>query len=277
MTSDGERIGAAAEPDPADGTDERLTLVLDGYEGPLDALLDLARAQRVDLTKISILALVDQYLAFVERVRSRRLELAADHLVMAAWLAYLKSRILLPEPDEEEPSGEELAAGLAFQLRRLEAMRDAAAALGGRPRLGLARYARGAPETLETLRVPTLDLDLAGLLRAYADVRRREATAVLRVEPERLHTIEEALERLSVALGRMPDWTRLESFAPRDPGSLAARSALAAHLAAALELARDGKLEIRQDRPFTSVWIRSPVGNGAEDRPSILVELAPDE
>jgi len=265
------------EPLPVDDSGSRLTLVLDGYEGPLDALLDLARGQKVDLAKISILALVDQYLAFVERVRSTRLELAADHLVMAAWLAYLKSRILLPEPDEEEPSGEELAAGLAFQLRRLEAMRAAAAALVVRPRLGLDRFVRGSPEPIEALRTTTLDLDLSGLLRAYADVRGRGATSVLRVEPDYLHTIEEALERLSAMLGRMPDWTRLDALAPRGPGRLAARSAAAAHLAAALELARDGRLEIRQDRPFAPVWIRSSAEGAVEERGSILVELATDE
>jgi len=258
-------LATAGDPSVVDDPVERLNLVLDGYEGPLDALLDLARGQKVDLTKISILALVDQYLAFVERVRSTRLELAADHLVTAAWLAYLKSRILLPEPDEEEPSGEELAAELAFQLRRLEAMRAAAAALVERPRLGIARLVRGSPEPIEALRTTTLDLDLAGLSRAYADVRGRETSSVLRVEPEYLHTIEEALERLSAALGRLPEWTRLETLAPRCSGPLAARSSLAAHLAAALELARDGGLEIRQDRPFTPVWIRSPAPGAAEE------------
>ena len=237
-------------------TAEQLVLVLDGFEGPLDMLLGLARDQKVDLTKISILALADQFLSFVERAREIRLELAADYLVMAAWLAYLKSRMLLPEPDEEEPSGEEMAAALAFQLQRLEAMKAAAEKLMSRPRLGVDVFPRGAPEDVEIERKSVFQVTLYDLLKAYGEHKRRQETSVLHIEPVKLSSIEDAVERLASMLGRMPDWTVLSSFLPAGGSVLMNRSALAAHFAATLELAKAGRIELRQDQPFSPIWVR---------------------
>ncbi|WP_029007284.1 segregation and condensation protein A [Azospirillum halopraeferens] len=236
---------------------EQLVLDLDGFEGPIDMLLALAREQKVDLTTISILALADQYLAFVAEARRVRLELAADYLVMAAWLAYLKSRLLLPEPDQEEPPAEEMAAALAFQLQRLEAMKDAAARLMARPRLGIDIFARGAPEEVDIARTAVYRVSLYDLLSAYGRHKRRKDTAVLHVEPMRLYSIEDAVHRLEELLGRMPDWTMLQTFLPagvRDP--LLDRSALAAHFAAALELVKAGQADLHQDGAFGPIWVR---------------------
>lgn len=249
----------AAEPDAPEALDpaERLVLVLDGFEGPVDMLLGLAREQKVDLTKISILQLADQYLAFVAEARRLRLELAADYLVMAAWLAYLKSRLLLPEPDEEEPSGEQMAQALAFQLQRLEAMREVAGKLLERPRLGLDVFARGAPEDIDIRRKPVFEATLYDLLKAYGEHKRRRDASVLHMEPLRLYSIEDAVKRLSEVLGRMPDWATLASFLPDERGGpLMGRSALAAHFAATLELAKAGAVELRQDGPFAPIWVR---------------------
>jgi len=238
---------------------ERMMVVLDGFEGPLDLLLGLARDQKVDLTKLSILELADQYLVFVESAQSVRLELAADYLVMAAWLAYLKSRLLLPEPDELEPSGEEMAASLAFQLQRLEAMQNAVAKLLDRPRLGLDVFARGAPEESVVERTTVFQVALYDVLKAYGDHRRRTVGSILRIEAERLYSIEDALERLSALLGSIPEWSVLARFLPPDEErrTLRARSALATHFAASLELAKAGRVELRQDRPFASLWLRA--------------------
>jgi segregation and condensation protein A len=236
---------------------EQLVVALDGFEGPIDMLLTLARDQKVDLTKISILALADQYLAFVAEARKVRLELAADYLVMAAWLAYLKSRLLIPEQPEDEPSGEDMAAALAFQLQRLEAMKGAAAKLLARPRLGVDVFARGAPEDLDIQRKSVFQVTLYDLLKAYGEHKRRRETSVLHMEPMRLYSIEDAVKRLSEMLGRMPDWTTLASFLPREAqGSLMGRSALAAHFAATLELAKAGQVELRQDGAFAPIWVR---------------------
>lgn len=236
---------------------ERLLLVLDGFEGPLDALLSLARDQKVDLTKISILELADQYLAFVAEARRVRLELAADYLVMAAWLAYLKSRFLLPVPDEEEPSGEDMAAALAFQLQRLEAIKAVAAGLMARPRLGVDVFARGAPEALETIEKPIYQTTLYDLLKAYGAHRSRKDGSILQIEPIRLYAVEDAVRRLSVILGQMPDWADLASFLPDEPTEpLMTRSALAAHFVATLELAKAGEVEVRQDGHFRPIYLR---------------------
>lgn len=236
---------------------ERLLLVLEGFAGPLDALLALARDQKVDLTKISILQLADQYLAFVAEARRVRLELAADYLVMAAWLAYLKSRLLLPVPDEEEPSGEDMAAALAFQLQRLEAVKEAAAKLLARPRLGVDVFARGAPESVATIEKPIWQATLYDLLKAYAAHKRRKDGGVLQIEPVRLYAIEEAVRRLSAILGQSLDWADLVSFLPPEPGEpLLTRSALAAHFVATLELAKAGELELRQDGLFQPIFLR---------------------
>lgn len=236
---------------------ERLLLALDGFEGPLDALLALARDQKIDLTRISILELANQYLAFVAEARRVRLELAADYLVMAAWLAYLKSRLLLPVADEEEPSGEDMAAALAFQLQRLEAIKAAAAKLMALPRLGVDVFGRGAPEELATVEKPIYQATLYDLLKAYGEHRRRKDGAVLHVEPLRLYAVEEAVQRLSAILGRMPDWAELAAFLPDqadDP--LMTRSTLAAHFVATLELAKAGEVEVRQDGAFQPIYLR---------------------
>jgi segregation and condensation protein A len=239
---------------------QELVLELDGYEGPIDLLLALAREQKVDLGKISILALADQYLAFIARQRSVRLEIAADYLVMAAWLAYLKSRLLLPQPsDDDEPSGAELAAELEHRLRLLQAMQTAGGRLMARPRTGHDVFLRGMPEGLAVIAVPVYELGLYELLRAYGEGRRRSQAAVLTIEPSDFHSMDEALKHLARFLGRVPDWRELTSFLPQElRGEVYHRSVLAATFAATLELARSGRLELRQDRAFGPIYLRSP-------------------
>jgi segregation and condensation protein A len=241
---------------------DELVVDLDGYEGPLDVLLTLAREQKVDLTKISILALADQYLAFIATARRLQLEVAADYLVMAAWLAYLKSRLLLPEPPgPEQPTGDELAAMLTHQLRRLEAMREVAARLMALPRLDRDVFGRGAPEGLPRRLVPRYEATLLELLRAYGALRQRKENAVLRIVPPELYSMDEALERLQRMVGRVPEWRSLISFLPPVLGhGLIERSAIAATFAASLEMARAGKFELRQDRSFGPVFVRSKPG-----------------
>jgi len=237
-----------------------LVVDLDGFEGPIDALLVLARQQKVDLLHISILQLADQYVAFIAQARRLRLEVAADYLVMAAWLAYLKSRLLLPEPeDDDEPSGPEMAEALAFQLRRLEAMQQAGARVMELPRLGRDVFARGAPEGMRVIRTPVYDLTLYDLLKAYGDQQRRSQAPALEIAPSDYYSLDDALERLSALLGRMPDWQTLESFLPsdlKDPYLM--RSAIAATFVATLELARSGKLTLRQSGAFGPIYLRSP-------------------
>ena len=234
-------------------------LELDGYEGPIDLLLTLAREQKVDLGKISILALADQYLAFLARQHALNLEIAADYLVMAAWLAYLKSRLLLPQPpQDDEPSGTELAAQLEHRLRLLEAMQTAGVRLMGRPRIGQDVFLRGAPEGLIVIPVPVYELALYELLRAYGEGRRRTEAAVLTIEPAEFHSMDDALSRLARFIGHVPNWRELASFLPRElRGELFRRSALAATFAATLELARSGRIELRQDRAFGPIYLRS--------------------
>ena len=241
------------------GEPGKLVVDVDGYEGPLDMLLDLARRQKVDVTRISILDLAEQYLAFIARLRRLRLEIAADYLVMAAWLAYLKSRLLLPDRagEEDEPSGEERAAAVAFQLRRLEAMREAGARLQARPHLGRDVFPRGAPEGLAVTVHAVYDVTLYDLLKSYGARRGRVAGRTLHIAPSDFYSVDEALARLSDALGRIPDWQSLSSFLPTTPGGgLGARSALAATFAASLELTRTGQAQIRQDRAFGPIHIR---------------------
>ena len=255
---------AAIRPEPAEAP-QQLVLDLDGYEGPIDLLLALAREQKVDLGRISILALADQYLAFIARQRELRLEIAADYLVMAAWLAYLKSRLLLPQPpDDDEPSAAELAAVLEHRLRLLEAMQTVGIRLMARPRLGQDVFLRGAPEGLAIVPVPVYELGLYELLQAYGQSRRREAP-VLTIEPSAFASMDDALKRLARFLGHLPDWRELTRFLPQEVrGELFRRSALAATFAAALELVRDGRIELRQDRAFGPIYLRSPpaVGDG---------------
>ncbi|HEY1261059.1 MAG TPA: ScpA family protein [Stellaceae bacterium] len=238
---------------------EQLVLALDGYEGPIDLLLSLAREQKVDLGKISILALADQYLAFIAARRELRLEIAADYLVMAAWLAYLKSRLLLPQPpDDDGPDAEEIATALGHRLKLLEAMQIAGRRLMARPQLGRDFFLRGAPEGVAAVAVPVWQTRLYDLLGAYAEGVRRRETAVLRIEPSAFHSIDAALERFAWFLGRLPQWRELARFLPDEPGGPELRrSALAVTFAAALELARDGRIELRQDRAFGPIWLRS--------------------
>jgi len=232
---------------------------LDGYEGPIDVLLSMAREQKLDLTQISILPLAEQYLAFVVDARRRNLELAADYLVMAAWLAYLKSRLLLPDLSEgDEPTGEEMAAALAFQLQRLEAMQNAGQALMGRHRLGQDFFARGAPEVFRPVANAYYDASLFELLKVYGEQRRRgTGGGILHIEAFELHTVEDALARIKGLLGSTPDWESMWKFLP--PGlqkGIVTRSAMASTFAASLELAREGKLDIRQNETFGPIRLR---------------------
>jgi segregation and condensation protein A len=239
--------------------EDRLVLDLDGFEGPIDVLLTLAREQKVDLTKIKIVPLVDQYLAFISTARKLKLEIAADYLVMAAWLAYLKSRLLLPEPPEDEPSGEEMAANLQWQLQRLEAMQAAGVTLFARPRLGWDVFRRGMPEVISADKTPRYEATLYDLLKAYADQKRaKDSVQMLRIAPTALYSVEDALERLEARLGKLPDWEVLVSFLPedlRDP--VVVRSATASTFAASLELAKQGRLLLRQLETFGPIYLKA--------------------
>lgn len=238
---------------------EALIIDIDGFEGPLDLLLTLSRTQKVDLRQISILALAEQYLTFIETARDLRLELAADYLVMAAWLAYLKSRLLLPpEPGEDGASAEELAAHLAFQLERLEAMRQAAARLMARDRLGRDRFVRGAEETVTRRRTVRYDVGLLDLLQAYARIRTRDAFRPLVMDREAVLTMEQALDRMKGLIRFAGEWTDLARYLPEawvaEPARR--RSAMAAHFAAALELVKSGQAELRQGDTFAPIQLR---------------------
>ena len=238
--------------------DDELVLDLDGFEGPIDALLTLARDQKVDLRKISILELADQYLAFIARARRLRLEIAADYLVMAAWLAYLKSRLLLPEPPSDgEPSGAELAAALAFQLQRLEAMQKAGKALMALPQFGIDFFSRGEPEPAKIIEVPVWDVTLFDLLKAYGTHPGRRREGMLRIAPLNLFSMDDALKRIGDMLGHVLDWTVLKNFLPDGMDTpLQRRAALAATFAASLELARNGNIELRQEGEFGPIYVR---------------------
>ena len=238
---------------------EALVVDLDGFEGPLDLLLVLARSQKVDLRRISILKLAEQYLGFVEAAKLLRIELAADYLVMAAWLAFLKSRLLLPpDPAEEGPSGEELAARLAFQLERLEAMRDAAARLMARDQLGRDVFARGASERVTRDVRVEWTASLLDLMRAYARIKTRDEFTPLHLGRGPVFTMEQALERMRGLLGTAIDWVQLAAWLPdewrQEPAKR--RSATAASFAAALELVKAGRLEVRQDAAFGPIFLR---------------------
>ncbi|MDE4143225.1 segregation and condensation protein A [Phaeobacter gallaeciensis] len=243
---------------------EALIVDVDGYEGPLDLLLTLSRTQKVDLRRISVLELARQYLSFVERAKELRIELAADYLVMAAWLAFLKSRLLLPpDPEEEGPSGEELAAHLAFQLERLQAMRDAAARLMGRDQLGRDFFARGQSETVERIRTVTYSANLLDLMQGYARIRTRDDFRPFVMDRDSVFTMEEALERMRGLIGFTGSWTDMLSYLPdgwhSDP--VKRRSATAATFAASLQLVKEGQLEIRQNETFAPIQLRHLNGN----------------
>ncbi len=233
-----------------------LYLELDGWEGPLDLLLDLARRQKVDLRKISILALVDQYLTYIEQAAELRLELAADYLVMAAWLAYLKSALLLPRDEQEDPSPEEMALRLQLRLQRLAAMRDAAARLMGRDRLGRDTFRRGAPEGLRIDRSHKWQCDWFTLVQAYGQVKVRTQPVVHMVRDRMVMTLESALSRVSSMLGVNFNWMELRDFLPPHADLRLRRSALASSFVAALELARLGKAEMIQDETFGPLMLR---------------------
>jgi segregation and condensation protein A len=241
----------------AAATDETaLYLELDGWEGPLDLLLDLARRQKVDLRRISILDLVDQYLGYVEQAEALRLELAADYLVMAAWLAYLKSALLLPREEQEEPSPEELALRLHLRLQRLGAMRDAAARLMARDRMGRDVFMRGAPEGLRVDRRNRWQCDCFALVQAYGQVKARTAPAIHMVRDRMVMTLDSALARVSSMLGVTLDWMELREFLPPHAEPRLQRSALASSFVAALELARLGKAELAQDEAYGPLRLR---------------------
>ena len=236
--------------------DDVLTLDLDGWEGPLDLLLSLARAQKVDLREISILALTEQYLAFIDNAKALKLEIAADYLVMAAWLAYLKSCLLLPRDPEVDPSPEELALRLQLRLQRLHAMREAGARLMARDRLGRDVFTRGRPDGLRIIRKPAWDATLYDLIAAYGAARARADIPVHIVQRRPVMTLEQAIERVSRMVGVMIDWTSLEAFLPPDASGDYRRSALASSFVAALELARQGRLAMMQDGAFAPLMLR---------------------
>jgi segregation and condensation protein A len=240
---------------------EQLVLSIEGFEGPLDVLLILARAQKVDLAQISILELVEQYLVFIAEARHLRLELAADYLVMAAWLAYLKSRLLIPDEDGEEgESAEEMAARLQLQLQRLVAMREAGAQLMSRNRVGRDVFLRGAPQGIQVLRKSAYDVTLYELLKGYSEQRLRTTVGHLKIELRPVYSLDEALRRLSKLIGKALDWTLLSEFLPADThDSEYRKSAIASTFMAGLELAREGKAEIRQLETYGPLYLRHKV------------------
>jgi segregation and condensation protein A len=264
----------------ADDVDS-LLLNIDGYEGPIDVLLDMARTQKVDLREISILQLVRQYLSFIERAKTMRLELAAEYLVMAAWLAYLKSRLLIPQEqtDVAEISGDQMAEALQFQLRRLEAMREAAAKLMKSPQLGVNVFARGMPDGLHTKFQTHWQVSLYDLLKAYGDIKRRQEYNNYELPTFNVMSMEDAANNLSKMLGNLPRsgphsvWTTLQSFIPdglKDP--LLIRSTVASTFTAGLEMAKQGKLEIRQDGAFRTIYLRT-----ANRKPGFIEEKTEEE
>ena len=243
---------------------DELNLTLDGWEGPLDLLLNLARSQKVDLAQISILQLVEQYLTYLAEARALKLEIAADYLVMAAWLAYLKSCLLLPKDPEADPSPEEIALRLQMRLQRLDAMREAGARLLGRDRIGRDVFVRGAPEGLRVDRRNLWQCDMFAVLQAYGQVKARTAPVVHMVRDRAVMTLESALARVSSLLGVRLDWIELRDFLPpADEAGMAdpqlRRSALASSFVAALELARLGKAELAQDEVFGPLRLRRAV------------------
>lgn len=236
---------------------ERLNLDIEGWEGPLDVLLHLARAQRVDLTRISILELVEQYLVFINDAKKLRLELAADYLVMAAWLAYLKSCLLLPKEAQEEPSAEELALRLQLRLQRLDAMREAGARLIARDQLGRDILLRGAPEGLRIVKTAAWDCELYELLKAYGEIASRQGPRHYEVRRRPVLSLEDALERLESMLGTALDWTILSAFLPTGIADEDFRkSSVASSFVAALELTRLGKTELSQAESFAPLYLR---------------------
>ncbi len=248
-----------APPSPPVDQDGQLSLfvILDGFEGPIDLLLSLARDQKVDLSKIAILPLAEQYLAFINSARDLDIDVAADYLVMAAWLAYLKSRLLLPDPEpDEQDEALDMADALKFQLMKLEAMQNAGRQLMARARLGQERFANGQPETFAATENVAFTATLFDLIKTYGNIATSKENATLTIASSRLYSVEEAVKRLSSLMKRSPGWSTLQSFMP--PGlstPMDRRSAMASHFTASLELVRDGNLKIRQDNHFGPIWL----------------------
>jgi len=279
--------GAAPHPEGWDQeTDDRapeevLLVALDGFEGPLDLLLSLARKQKIDLTKVSVLALAEQYLSFISQLRQMRLEIAADYLVMAAWLAYLKSRLLLPKEEEksDEPSGQELAAQLAFRLKRLEAMREAVKQLMSRKKLGFEVFARGMPEGIRTVRSGRYTATVYDLLKAYAEQRRRTTSTPHQAGGRTVWSIGDGRKLLTRLVGPIAEWAPIEQYlADYLPNAGEGRSALASTFGATLELTREGYLELRQATPFGPIHVRwlsePPNEESAETTPEKREKIA---
>ena len=241
---------------------EQLLLYLGDFDGPIDMLLSLARDQKVDLSKISILALANQYIEFIEKARGLRLELAADYLVMAAWLAYLKSRLLIPKEESKtaEPSAHDLAEALQFQLRRLEAMRKVANDLFHLPRLGFNVFGRGAPEGLRVEYISKYEMTLYDLLKAYGDIKQRQQNSVYKLNPVKLFSLEEAIARMESMLGKIPqEWISLFMFLPGGlTEKIVKRSAVASTFGGALEMAKRGLIQIQQEKNYAPIYIRRP-------------------
>ncbi|MCI5046873.1 MAG: segregation/condensation protein A [Aquisalinus sp.] len=258
-TSEAEPFDAPVRTSPqAEEDDDALIVSLDAYEGPMDVLLDLARRQKVDLLKISVLTLVEQYLEFVEAAKARKLELAADYLVMASWLTYLKSKLLIPKQDEaeDEPTADEMAAQLAFQLQRLEAMRAAADKIMELPQLGSDYFPRGMPEGVRVVRKTEWTADIYDLLKAYTTQRVKAVDATIKYTPPKVYQIEEARERLSRILGNIPDWADLTAISPIGEIDAPRSSVVASAFNAVLEYAKAGKIQIRQAGAFQSLYVR---------------------
>ncbi len=248
---------------PARATDDpALVIDVGGFEGPLDLLLHLARSQKVDLSRISVLALAEQYLSFIESARRVRIELAADYLVMAAWLAFLKSKLLIPQQskDEDGPTGEEMAAILAFRLKRLEAMREAATRLVNRNRLGRDVFARGAPEHIPYRKKSAYDANLFDLLSAYANLRQRQAVTHVTIHKRKVWSLAEARDLLTRMLGEITGWTALQHYLLEYLPPADRVTATASAFAASLELVREGRLEIRQEGAFQPIYMRGGSG-----------------
>ena len=244
---------------PAVPPPHALTVSFDSWEGPLDLLLTLARGQKVDLREISILALTEQYLAFIDSARQLKLELAADYLVMAAWLAYLKSALLLPRAEQPDPSPEDLALRLQLRLQRLNAMRDASARLMARDRVGRDVFTRRAPEGLRLVRKAKWRGSLYDLIATYGQIRARTQPVVHTIAVRPVMTLDEAIQRVGGLIGAAIDWTRLETFLPAEIETPRAKSALASSFVAALELARQGRVDIAQDGIFAPLYLRASV------------------
>jgi segregation and condensation protein A len=259
MSSDQTEFETSFGPDPSD--EPALVVDVEGFEGPLDLLLTLARQQKVDLARISILALADQYLTFIEEARKLRLELAADYLVMAAWLAYLKSRLLLPETGAPDgPTAEDMATGLALRLKRLEAFRDLAGQLFTLPQLDREVFARGAPEPIAEIKRPEWSATLYDLLSAYAAQRQKQALAHVRLAKRSVWSLAEAREALERLIGSAADWTRLDDYLLAyvvEPSQRA--TVFASSFAATLELVREGHADMHQHAPFAPIYLRKRI------------------